>query len=80
MGRQKKMHLVIPGNTGVQPEAVSGTDYAVCYIDPQRGTFSNSVWKAWFVSDASTMLEGRNHSTITFLGPSVRFLIQPITP
>ncbi|HLI06952.1 MAG TPA: hypothetical protein VKV40_10320 [Ktedonobacteraceae bacterium] len=69
----KNMRFIISGNAGLQPEAVSGTDYAVCYIDPQRGTFSNAVWKAWFASDPATMLEGDDHSTITFFGPCVQF-------
>jgi hypothetical protein len=73
-GASKNMQLVIPGNTEVQPDAVSGTDYAVCYLDPQRGgTFSNNVWKAWFASDTETMLEGGDHSAITFFGPYVQF-------
>jgi hypothetical protein len=72
-GASKNMQFIISGNAGVQPEAVSGTDYAVCYIDPQRGTFSNTVWKAWFDSDTATMLEGGDHSTITFFGPCVQF-------
>lgn len=69
----KNMQFIISGNAVEQPEAVSGTDYAVCYLDPQRGAFSNTVWKAWFASDTATMLEGGDHSTITFLGPCVQF-------
>src|SRR5437879_7206897 len=69
----KNMRVIISGNAGVQPEAVSGIDYAVCYIDPQRGTFSNAVWRAWFSSDPTTILEGSDHSTITFFGPCVQF-------
>jgi len=69
----KHMRVIISGNAGEQPEAVCGTDYAVCYLDPQRGTFSNTVWKAWFASDTATMLEGGDHSTITFFGPCVQF-------
>jgi len=72
-GANKNMRAIISGNAGGQPEAVSGTDYAVCYLDPQRGTFSNTVWKAWFASDTATMLEGGDHSTITFFGPCVQF-------
>jgi hypothetical protein len=72
-GASKNMRVIISGNAGVQPEAVSGTDYAVCYLDQQRGTFSNTVWKAWFASDTQTMLEGGDHSTITFFGPCVQF-------
>ncbi len=69
----KNMQFIISGNAGVQPEAVSGTDYAVCYIDQQRGTFSNAVWRAWFSSDPTTILEGSDQSTITFLGPCLQF-------
>ncbi len=69
----KNMQFIISGNAGGQPEAVSGTDYAVCYIDQQRGKFSNTVWNAWFASDTATMLEGGDHSTITFFGPCVQF-------
>jgi len=67
------MRVIISGNAGEQPEAVSGTDYAVCYLDQQRGTFSNTVWKAWFVSDTATILKGSDQSTITFFGPCVQF-------
>ena len=69
----KNMRVFISGYAGVQPEAVSGTDYAVCYLDLQRGTFSNTVWKDWFASDTATMLEGGDHSTITCFGPCVQF-------
>ena len=54
-------------------ESVSGTDYAVCYLDLQRGTFSNAVWKVWFSSDPTRFLEGSHQSAITFLGPCVQF-------
>jgi hypothetical protein len=67
------MRAMISGNAGLQPEAVSGTDYAVCYIDHQRGTFSNPVWKAWFASDPATLLTSADHSTITFFAPYVQF-------
>jgi hypothetical protein len=69
----KHIRVIISGNAGEQPEAVSGTNYAVCYLDPQRGTFSNTVWKAWFASDTATMLEGGDYSTITFFAPCVQF-------
>jgi hypothetical protein len=69
----KHIRVIISGNAGEQPEAVSGTNYAVCYLDPQRGTFSNTVWKAWFASDTAPMLEGGDHSTITFFAPCVQF-------
>jgi len=32
----KNMRVIISGNAGVQPEAVSGTNYAVCYLDQQQ--------------------------------------------
>ncbi|HEV2583063.1 MAG TPA: hypothetical protein VGT44_19540 [Ktedonobacteraceae bacterium] len=69
----KNMRVISFGNASVKPEAVSGTDYAVCYIDPNLGTFSNTVWKAWFASDTVTLLEGGNHGAITFFGPCVQF-------
>ena len=72
-GASKNMQFIISGNAGVQPEALSGTDYAVCYLDQQRGTFSNTVWKVWFSSDTATLLEGGDHSTIIFFGPCVQF-------
>ncbi len=69
----RNMRVIISGNAGEYAEAASGNDYAVCYLDQQRGTFSNTVWKAWFASDPATMLEGGVHSTITFFGPCVQF-------
>jgi len=61
------------GNALEHPESVSGTDYAVCYLDLQWGTFSNAVWKVWFSSNPTTILEGSDQSTITFLGLCVQF-------
>jgi hypothetical protein len=72
-GANKNMRAIISGNAWEHPAPVSGTDYAVCYLDLQRGTFSNAVWKAWFASDTATMLEGGDHGTITFFGPCVQF-------
>src|SRR6266446_4415883 len=69
----KNMQFIIYGNALEHPESVSGTDYAVCYLDLQRGTFSNAVWKVWFSSDPTTFLEGSDQSTITFFGPCVQF-------
>ena len=69
----KNMCVSISGNALEHPEAVSGTDYAVCYLDPKRGTFSNAAWRAWFSSDSAMSLDSSAHSTITFLGPSVQF-------
>src|SRR6185503_4295308 len=67
------MRVIIFGSAVVPPEALSGTDYAVCYLDPQRGAFSNLVWKAWFASDTATLLAGGDHRPITFFAPCVQF-------
>jgi len=66
------MRVIIFGSAVVPPEALSGTDYAVCYLDPQRGAFSNLVWKAWFASDTATLLAGGDRP-ITFFAPCVQF-------
>ncbi|TME03235.1 MAG: hypothetical protein E6I80_19525 [Chloroflexi bacterium] len=60
-GANKNMRAIISGNALEQPEAVSGIDYAVCYLDQQRGTFSNTVWKTWFASDTATILYNPHH-------------------
>jgi hypothetical protein len=67
------MRILIYGNACVPPEVVSGTEYAVCYLDPKRGTFSNDAWRAWFSSESTTILDGNVHSPITFLVPCVQF-------
>ena len=67
------MRSIIYGDAWEQPEAVSGTEYAVCYLDPKRGTFSNAAWRAWFSSDTTALLDGSAESTITFLAPCVQF-------
>jgi len=69
----RNMHRSIYGDSWEHPEAVSGTNAAVCYLDPKRGTFSNAAWRAWFASDAATLLDGSTHSDITFLGPCLQF-------
>ena len=69
----KNMRVIIFGNAVVQPEAVSGTEYAVCYLDLQRGTFSNTVWKTWFAADPASILEGGDHGAITCFAPCVQF-------
>ncbi|HEU5375547.1 MAG TPA: hypothetical protein VFV38_08925 [Ktedonobacteraceae bacterium] len=69
----RNMRSIIYGDVCPQPEAVSGTEYAVCYLDPKRGTFSNAAWRAWFSSDTTALLAGRAESTITFLAPCVQF-------
>jgi hypothetical protein len=72
-GLNKNMRGILFGNAKEQPGAATGTDYAVCYLDPQRGTFSNTVWKAWFASDTAMLLEGGDDSAITFFAPCVQF-------
>ena len=72
-GANANMRILIFGSAVVQPEARSGTDDAVCYLDPQRGSFSNAAWKARLPSDGVALLSGGDHSAITFLAPAVRF-------
>ena len=69
----RNMSRIIYGDAYVRSEAVSGTEYAVCYLDLNQGTFSNASWRAWFPSDAAAILDGDTPSTITFLTPSVQF-------
>ncbi len=69
----RNMRAIISGNTWEHTEVVSGIDYAVCYLDPQRGTFSNAAWRAWSASDPTTIFDGDVHRRITFLGPCVQF-------
>jgi len=69
----KNMHALIFGNAWQQPEAIIGTDYAVCYLDLKRGSASNDSWKMWFSSDPAMLLDGNTTSTITFLGPRLQF-------
>ena len=71
-GANKNMRVIINGNTRENLEAVSGTDYAVCYLDLQRGSFSNASWRKWFSSDP-TIFESSDHSDITFLVPCIQF-------
>jgi hypothetical protein len=72
-GANKNMRVIISGNALEHLEAVSGTDYAVCYLDLQRGTFSNAVWKAWFASDTSAIFGGSAAGTTTFLVPCLQY-------
>jgi len=69
----RNMRSIIYGDACEQPEAVSGTEYAVCYLDPKRGTFSNAAWRAWFSSDSTTLLDDSAENTITFLAPCMQF-------
>jgi hypothetical protein len=72
-GANKNMRASIYGNVLAHPEPVSGIDCAVCYLDLQRGAFSNAIWRAWFASDPTTILKGSDQSTITFLSPCLQF-------
>lgn len=72
-GPNKNARRIFYGNAVTQPEARSGIRYAVCYLDPRQGIFSNTTWKAWFTSDVSDLFAGRADSTIIFLAPWVQF-------
>lgn len=67
------MYAIIFGKTLLQPEEVSGTDYAVRYLDAKQGSFSNTSWRTWFASDSATIFDGSDLSTITFLRPCLQF-------
>lgn len=54
-GANKHMRVIVYGNAREHLETASGTDYAVCYLDLQRGTFSNTSWRKWFSSDLGWM-------------------------
>jgi len=69
----RNMRTIIYGDAREQLEAVFGIEYAVCYLDPTRGTFSNAAWRAWCSSDTASLLAGRDNSTIIFLAPCVQF-------
>ncbi|HLH63164.1 MAG TPA: hypothetical protein VKV20_15900 [Ktedonobacteraceae bacterium] len=68
----KNMRFIISGNAQEHPESDSGTGYAVCYLDLQRGVFSNASWKKWFSPDLR-IFEGSDHGDITFLVPCIVF-------
>jgi hypothetical protein len=72
-GASSNMRTIIFGNAVLQPEAVSGIDYAVRYLDARRGNGSNASWGAWFASDSATIFDGSDLSTITFFVPCVQF-------
>jgi hypothetical protein len=69
----RNMQRIIYGDVHTQPETVSGTEDAVGYLDPKRGMFSNAAWRAWFSSNAATLLDGNTPSTATFFAPYVQF-------
>lgn len=68
----RNMHTLFYGKDREQADAVSGTDYAVCFADPQRGIFSNAVWKARFSCDTATLFEGSASASAIFLGPCLQ--------
>src|SRR5690349_11764255 len=72
-GANRNMRTLIFGNVVLQPEAISGTDYAVRYLDARLGNFSNASWKAGFASDSATIFDGSDLSTITFFRPCFQF-------
>lgn len=70
-GANKNMSKIIYGDASEKPEAVSGVEYAVCYLDLERGVFSNMSWREWFPSDIATIFDGS--APITFLHPLIEF-------
>ncbi len=68
----ENMRHIMYGNTIVEPESSSGTEYAVCYLDSKRGTFSNLYWKMWFSSNTD-LLFTQHDQRITFLRPFMQF-------
>ncbi len=72
-GANRNMRVIIYGNAREQREAGSGTDYAVCFFDPQGDTFSNNYWRAWFSSDPAVLFNGGTPGTLTFLVPWLQF-------
>jgi hypothetical protein len=70
----RHMRAIIYGTDVEQPERVTGTNVAVCYLDLQRGACSNATWRAWFSSDKDIIFaHDSEHSPITFFGPYVEY-------
>ena len=70
----RHMRAIIYGTDVEQPEVVAGTNVAVCYLDLQRGAYSNASWKTWFSSDNDLILaHDSERSSITFLGPYIQY-------
>lgn len=69
----KNIRVIMYGNALEHPASVSGIDYAVCYLDPLRGAFSNASWKVWFASDTTGFFDGSFPGTITCFVPCVQF-------
>lgn len=74
-GANRNMRVIIYGSAKEPSEVGSGTDYAVCFFDPQVGAFSNASWRAWFSSDRTLLFDGEpgTPSTLTFLVPWLPF-------
>ena len=72
-GANRNMRVSISGHAWEHAETVSGTDYAVCFFDPHRGTFSDAVWRAWLSSDIAMLFDGAAHGVLAFLGPCLQF-------
>lgn len=69
----RNMRVMIYGDAREPVEAISGTDYAICYLDVQRGNGSNASWRAWFSSEINKIFNDSAPSAIIFLRPSVQF-------
>ena len=69
----RNMYALINGSAAEQPEATSGVEYAVCYLDPKQGHASNASWRTWFSLDLATIFDDRTHSNTIFLSPCVQF-------
>jgi hypothetical protein len=70
----RHMRAIIYGTDVEQPEVVTGTEIAVCYLDLQRGACSNATWRAWFSSDNDIIFAyGSERSPITFLGSYMQY-------
>lgn len=72
-GPNSNMRTIIDENVCAQPEAISGTEYALCYLDSKRSTYSNAAWRARFSSDTARFFDGSAHAAITFFSPCVQF-------
>ncbi len=72
-GPNSNMRILINEYIRVQPRATAGTEYAVCYLDSKRDTYSNAAWSAEFPSNTAMFLDGNAHAAITFFSPCVQF-------
>lgn len=68
----QNMRTIIYGTAAVQPEASSGIEYAVCYLDARHGAFSNVAWKKWFTAGQAILFE-EHDQPVTFLRPVIQF-------